>query len=1150
MENWILKNKLKVDRIEDILIINHQKFYLIPPKEGKLFNKDFSLILSDEEKKLSVDYYIFEFGGEFYYLDKDDWEHPYFERFEYIGEADQEIVLPFAHLGVHGKYEVLNGSGEYERWCKKAKFLGHEALGIIEENTLGGIIPFQFACEENNIKPIIGESVSVKFEDAYLKVKLYCIDKTGWKSLLKINKEVNITNEEATISFDKLLAYSEGLAIVLGNNWVSIYSIIYYTKLKKAFRYIYQQIDTVIWNNKKFDLEFLNNYKSYIKNALFPFILVNDSYYLEQEEWKVKKFLNKIGDIKFVNSSFNQHYKGIDESFNTWISLFKEEDTDNGVELFKQAVDNAYELAQICNFKLEFGKFHLPKFNMSDIPEQYKDCETSMDLFWELIEEGAAEKLMGDELDDMELYSSRIDQEFSIIQKGGFIDYFLILWDIIRYCKENNILTGLGRGSAAGSLISYLLGITKINPIKYNLLFERFLNEARINKSLPDIDLDFEAGKREEIKKYIEIKYGSEMICNIGSYDTFKIKSGLKDLVRVLGGNEVNYDLINDITTKLRLPEEKDGYFEELFIAAQKNDKLKTIIQNNGGLINLLFYVLNLPKAKSVHPSAIIIIPKYEGENIFDYIPLRQYKKMFVSDWEGEYLENAGFLKEDILGLFQLDKFKFMLSAIKENEGKDIDIYNVPLNEPEVMDLFKKGCTADIFQFNTSGLTPYCKEVEPDGVEELTNMVALYRPGPIQSNAHNDYVKYKFNRSERINYDFGLKEVTKNTFGLYIFQEQVMQAVQILGGFNPSDTDEVRRAMGKKKEEVIKPYKAKFIDYAVKEMSCPQIEAEKIWKKLEVFSGYGFNKSHAASYAITGYISQWFKYHYPIYFWGAAFQYVDPANKATLINRFVAEIDQLFDFIKIVPPHINNSDANFKIDPKEYKIYWSLQEIAYLGPVALEEIIKKRQEKGAFYSFEDFLKRVNKTSIDKRVIVNLILSGAFDEIEEIIDIRKRKLLIERYYNFRKEKQAIILADPILTDLDGDKEWWWILKQKEISNLGLFNYKQLLKDNEFPLTLYLPSNRIESIENRNRNVVAGGILVEVIPRASKNGPWGLAIIDSNYYEIGVYFWNESYKIYASALEKNLGNIMLISGTIKEYGNDNFIHITEDSKVVFL
>lgn len=1162
LKDWIKENNIdakfgygnafEIDG-KDYLLVEAKEFERFVPDqvkpiiEYKIFDEEFNLILNEREQQHDCDFYVFNFGGIYYYTAKGTEKEVELDIFKYVGKAKQDETFAqwtYAPLGVHGKFEVMNGSREYSQWVKKAKFLGNKSLGICERNTLAGILSFQMACDEAKIKPILGETVAIKRGDDIYFGKCYVVNRQGWKNLLKINKTINVDNDGKYIDQNDLLKYGEGLIFVFNY----FYPLDEWTieKFNEAFFDTYFQIDSVIWSNEKFDLKYLHAIKDYLDNwyGVLPPVLINDMYYIDKEDYRIKKTLNKIVEQPFYqNSSKNQHFKPLEDFVNTFVTLFK--DDQKMMDFVMQCIGSTADIEEACTYKLELGKFHLPKFNFDHLPDSIvKSARNSKEFFINLVFEKFQEKPFSENPE----YWERLDTELNIIQKGEFEDYFLILWDLIRWCKEENILTGLGRGSAAGSLIAYLLDITRVDPIPHDLLFERFLNEGRIGKSLPDIDTDFEIGRREDVKQYIQKLYGKDYFCNIGAFVNLKIKSGIKDLGRMY---KINYTLINVLTSNIDLPEGKDGNFDQLFVQACKSESLKAFIKRYPKLINDLFYVLKQPKAAKIHPCATVILPRYEGEDIFDYIPVRKDGNDLISEWEGDKMEAAGFLKEDILGLEQLDKFNFILKLIKGTTGKDIDIYNLPLNELEVMSHFGKGLTGDIFQFGSVGLTSLCKQVQPVNIGELAVMLALFRPGPMKSGSHHAYANIKFGRKIP-EYDWGLEEVTKETLGLIVYQEQVMKAMRVLGDFTPVETDDIRKAMGKKKESLLKKYKGQFINNTVKK-GCTEQIANEIWDKMVSFSAYGFNKSHAIVYAQTSYISQWLKVHYPLQFWTSAFQFIQPDKdkKENLTVKYISEIKRTHDEIKIIPPDINISDISFKSDFKTNRIYWSLSKVKYLGQVGISAIIDERNKNGKFYSLEDFVQRVPKGKVDRGCVTGLILSGCFDEVYGITEktVTKRKDLLIKYCQL---SGFDIKKLTYLEEKSSKFAWWWILSQKELTGLGHIDYKEVIETHFDATTVghYVEAFELTNEEKVGSYVTVAGVIKKITPRKSAKGPWALITLESNDEEVFVYCWASEWAENKDKIEKKDGCIFISSNSRVQFDkikDKNVIHISQKSNI---
>lgn len=1157
---WCEDNQLNyqlVNEEDGILKIDNKLFILVLPKkltnseettEEVIITPDFELNVQHEYdisiKNPDAKYFAFKFGGNFFYTSIEDYLKPKLDLLKYIGKAkdlDEELEDSFIHLGVRGKYEIQNGLNNYTDWCKKAKFFGHKVLGICEKHTLAGTVAFQTACDENDITPIIGETIKVKFKNNYIEVKLYCTNDQSWKDLLYIHKVVRIDNEElGYIDLEFLLEKTNNLVVILNPNFY--YDNYLLTSFSKNSKAVFMQIDSVEWSNNKTDLSYLESLNLYLSNSKYQKlakpVFLNDSFYLDKDYASLKKAINKIGG-KNEPDSGNQHYKSFGETLDLLEPLFSAKP-----ELFNtlllQSIDNFKSILDLCKFKFKIGEFHLPKFVGTHLDLNLVESKTRVEFLIELIEDSMEKKgLQTDE------YYERLEVELDVIIKGGFTDYFLILWDVIRWCKTQGILTGIGRGSAAGSLVAYLLDITRVDPLPYGLLFERFLNEGRIGKSLPDIDLDFEGRRRDDVKGYLEKIYGFDYVCSIGSYNLVKIKSGIKDLSRLKG---INFQEVNYVTSYIKVPEGRDGDFEELFKFTSKSPNLKKFILNNPKVINDLGLILMSPKSAKVHPCATIIIPNEGKGNMFEQIPLKKDGDIYVSEWEGEHLEKLGYLKEDILGIAQLDKIKFCLELIEETTNQQIDIYNIPINDSNVMKMFQEGLNGDVFQFGSKGLTSFCKEVVPYNLDELVNMVALYRPGPISSGAHTSYIDIKFGKKQP-HYDFMLESVTKETFGLYIFQEQVMKACQVLGGFDPVETDEIRKAMGKKKASLLDKYKKQFLAEAVKK-GCPEEEADAIWTKLEVFSGYGFNKSHAVSYAMTGYISQWLKVHYPLQFWTTALQFAEEDED---LLRYLSEIKKSNKKISILPPDINISDLNFRVDYKRGRIYWNLNRIKQLGKNGIVALLFERDSRGKFFSLKDFLQRIQK-KVRKDTIENLIISGAFDETCEITDIRDRKNILIDFYKIRaipEKNQKEWLNSRVI-----ENEWFWILRQKELSGFGILDYRDIflksqnMKNRSSEVILSID---MQSEDYSGKYASIGGIIKEFkVGLTKKKEKWATLTIDSNNEEVSVILWKGEVARFEDILSQSTDRIVLFNGMIKydSYRSKNVFYLNQYTNLEIL
>lgn len=1170
IKSWINENHIVCDFInERIFKIGDEKYLLLLHKNNRIFDKKMSLILDEEDLILldeySPDYFVIYFGDKFYYFDQKDFliekdfnefgdcvgENMYikdFHELRYVGDCTENIEFPV--LGIHGGYDLCNASGLYQDYCKKAKWLGIKTLGICEENTLAGTLIFQNQCQKHGINSIIGETITIQHNnnDQY-QIKLYCKDNEGWCNLLMINSIIN-TSFKKSIEVERLIEYSKGLIFVLTPNF-PLEDI--YLKYKGKVEELYYQLDFVEWDNDLRETFWLENLKNYFKKYLekIPPIALYDCYYIEKQDSDIQPVLWRIGKREGLKyRSKDRFFKSCGQYVEQSLNLFKEKDQ----LIILNAIDNVKRFEKI-DFKISTGEKHLPKYELTlKQKEIYKDKE---ELFWDLIEKGLQEKVVSKGL-DLDVYLERINEEVRVIELGQVKDYFLIVWDILNFCRENDIITGIGRGSAAGCLISYLLGIVQIDPIHYGLLFERFLNEGRVGKSLPDIDNDIQGSRRDEVKRYIESRYGVDYVAGIGTYGTFKIRAVIKDLIREMGGDSKEAAYVSAILN----PEDNFLDLLKKSLDPFTNVRLYQFVKKHSFQINHLHQIFHQPKTQSVHAAGVIIVPKDNGI-IQRQLPVKLIDDIVITEWEGEEIETAGFLKVDILGIKQLDKFDEILKLIKQNRGIEIDLNQIPLDEEGVYDFFQKGFNEDVFQFGGDGLKNYCKVLKPDNIEDLIATVALYRPGPIEIGAHEKYAKIK-NKELLPIYGYGLEEITKSTYSQIVYQEQIMKIVQELGGFSLVEADDIRKAMGKKIPEVMVKYKERFINGAIKK-GCEENEALKIWMDMEGFAGYAFNRSHAACYAITGYYCQWLKYKYPLEFWLVSLKY----SKENEMPSRIAEIKNIAKGISMKGPDIEKSKTDYVGDLKTNVIYWSLSSIKYVGTSALKEIESLRD--GRFIpSFEDFIlmiqeekekKKLNLkkgerlfSPINRRIICYMIIAGAFDNICKIKRPAERASVLKNYHMilYPELKQDPLMKntelwkrrmDDYFKLIQFDKDYIWILEQKKICGFGNLDFRELLRNLTYKdRGLFRENKQILSECEIGERVIVAGIVEQIIVRNSKNGDFAQVLIHDGFSELYLTIWNEVYSRYIKDLNESKGQILFIEGEIvfDKYKQLNTIH----------
>lgn len=672
-----------------------------------------------------------------------------------------------------------------------------------------------------------------------------------------------------------------------------------------------------------------------------------------------------------------------------------------------------------------------------------------------------------------------------------------------------------------------------------------------------DIDTDIEAGRRDEVKHYIEERFGIDYTCSIGTYGTLKLAALIKDFGKLDG---IDFETTNKATGQIPLGTKSN--LTELFRLYGKRN-IKKLIKEHGSLINDLNLALNQPKSESKHACALIITPK--DKDIYSWIPVKKMffsdgSNMLVSEWEGEELDKAGFLKMDFLGLTQLDKFAEITRSLKE-VGVEFNIYDYKdkLKDFETYGHFQNGLNQDVFQFGTPSIAQYSKILKPNEVNDLFAMNALHRPGPMENGFHLKYAKRK-NGDEEIDYLWGTEEITKDTYGLCVYQEQVSQICQKVGGFDAIEADNIRKAMGKKKMDLLKSYREQFLQGA-EERGCPIDEAETIWATLEEFAKYSFNKSHSVAYSIMGYLGQWLKVQHPIHFWKTAISFaMKNSKKESLLPPLISEIGQTGD-IQVLPPDVNKSDDDTKVDVSQNKIFWPFSSISGVGEVATGQFMRERNEFNEFFSLEEFIDRFKSRGekeeglkVNKTVTEGLIYCGAFDEIEGIDRPTQRKVLIEEYRD-RVNAKIDKNKDKLHVSEETGNNWWWTLQQKKLSGIAFFDYDTLIKHyfRDYVDIYYTPQefHEVNSKADRVKAAIAGYV-IEADIKETKKGVMIKILLESNYSFYPVTIWTDKYEEYEEELLDCKKSLMLISGTIRYDGfrEENALQTNEKTEIVVL
>jgi len=822
LKEHLSKHRIDYTATDDTVTIGDIVYQLIQPaSDGRLFDLSNKFVQED----IHEDNVIFNFGGLWYYSKADKFE---LNNLSDIGENNY-LLSTNSFFGVHGGFEILTGSRQYKDWVKKAKFLGVKSLAICEKRTLAGVLKFQTECKKAGIKSIIGMQVEVN-DDVNKPnhlVNLYVTNKDGWDNLLRINKWLNVDNLNQTISTDVLSDYMNGLVCIYNTDSISYDDYISRSRLSE-----YYALSMMKYKSKALELKHLQNLKKFVNDYnLMAFNLTN-AYYIDRDDSRAKAYLKKIAKLPGKIKVTDEYFCSNEDLFFRYESI-----SDNHQRLVEASILLADAISETIDFSIPTGERHLPKYKMTDdeIAKYGKDGQ--IDLFWDIVNKGFDEKVpKGKE----EIYRNRVNTEFEVLEYGDVINYFLIMWDIISWARAKDILVGVGRGSAAGSLISYLMDITRIDPIDFGLMFDRFLTKGRVSKSLPDIDTDYEGKRRGEVKQYMIDKYGEDYFCSVGTYTNLKPKSLIKEIGKIHGND---YDELNYVTTLIKKADDFSGLIDDIQEQAKSAPQLKNFIKEHTSTINETKLIIGQPKAKSIHACATIIVP--DDKTIHEYLPMQVINKQghleLVSQWEGIEIESAGFLKEDVLGIALLDKYAMMVSLIKSDLNKDLDIYSIPLDDNKVYDFYKKGWNSDIFHFGSVGLTEYCKEMQPDNMGDLSAALSLYRPGPMENGFHKAYIKRKNGENIGDPYPY-CEHITEETYHLLVYQEQIMKICSALGGFTEEESDDVRAALGKKKLDKLEVYKPQFINNATKINGVDIDVVEGAWSTMEEFAKYSFNK--------------------------------------------------------------------------------------------------------------------------------------------------------------------------------------------------------------------------------------------------------------------------------------------------------------------
>lgn len=1070
----------------------------------------------------------------------------------------------FTHLHVHTEYSLLDGFSRVKTLVKRAKEKGMTAVAITDHGCMFGAIDFYKAAKAEGIKPIIGCEVYTaprkltdkdpNYDKHQGHLVLLAKDMTGYKNLIKIVSKSYVDGfyYKPRTDMDELKKHSQGLialsACLAGDVPRAIMNGNYDKARKLAMEY------RDIFGNGNYYLEIqdhglpeqkqVNTEVVRLSRELnIPLVATNDVHYVDKDDAKIQDILMCLQMQKTIDDENRMKFPS-DEFY-----LKSREEMEQLFPELEEALDNTNEIAERCNVEFEFHKYHLPRY---DVPEGY----TTNGYFRELCQKGLVERY-GE--DCPEEYKERLEYELNTIENMGYVEYFLIVWDFINFAKQNNIMVGPGRGSAAGSIVAYTLKITDIDPMKYSLLFERFLNPERV--SMPDIDIDFCYERREEVIDYVKRKYGEDHVAQIITFGTMGAKIAIRDVARVLN---VSYNKADQIAKEI--PFELGMTIDK---AMDSNPTLVDLYESDAEareVIDISKRLEGTLRHASTHAAGVVIA----RNPVDEYVPLYKHQDSITTQFTMTTLEELGLLKMDFLGLRTLTVIRDALDLIELNRDikgytEHIDFSKMEYDDDEVFETLSQGNTLGVFQLESSGMRNFMKQLKPNSFEDIVAGISLFRPGPMDSIP--TYIENK-NNPENVTYiNDKLRPILEVTYGCLVYQEQVMQVVRDLAGYSYGRSDLVRRAMSKKKMDVMEEERQYFIHGKFDDEGNIEIpgcirngiseeDANKIFDDMIDFARYAFNKSHAAAYGVLAYETAYLKVHYPVEF------------MAALMTSIMGNSDKVVEYIRecnaigipVNPPDINKSFSKFSVEGDS--IRFGLAAVKNVGVNIIENIVKEREENGEFKDFVDFAKRLDTKDTNKRVVESLIKCGAFDQISE-----NRATLMAGYESVlesismdrKKNVQGqISLFDAFSTQVDEAPEMQLSTK---LPVLREFSEKEKLNMEKEVLGMYLSGHPLSEYKSEldrktsinmkkinelkedektymklhDREVIMGGMVIaKRIMTTKRNEIMAFITLEDLYGAIEVVVFPQTLKKFNILL--NDDSIILIKGAISIDGDE--------------
>ncbi|MEO0234646.1 MAG: DNA polymerase III subunit alpha [candidate division WOR-3 bacterium] len=966
----------------------------------------------------------------------------------------------FVHLHLHTEYSLLDGAINLDKLIKRALELDYSSLAITDHGNLFGIIEFYDKCVKNGIKPIIGQefyivkdlekdkSENIKDDDKNFHLLILAENDAGYKNLIKLSSEAYIKGfrYKPRIDYNLLKKHSKGLIGLSACRKGEVQHYILENRFEDALDAAKRYID--FFGKDNFFLELMRvgmvDDQLIIEKQLeiseklgIGYVATNDVHYLNEEDYEIHDVLlclqtgTVLSDERRLKFSSKEFYLKSKEQMNT---LFKD---------LPRALENSVKIAERCNVSIDTtGKnFKMPKIS---IPDEFENEKNYLEF---LVNQGLEKKFKGNPPKEV---LDRVKFEMDVIERMNYSGYFIIIYNLVKKARENNIPVGPGRGSAAGSLVLYLLDVTKVNPLDYGLYFERFLNPDRV--SMPDVDIDISDKDRDKLINLLIEEYGNENVAQIAAFNNLKSRQVFTDVARVFG---LPPSEVKNITKKLppdiSLEEGKNEItnWKELTGGKEEYEKV----------LNLAIGLEKNKRHVSKHAAGIVITPG----PVTDFVPVWKQSSDdngIVTQFEKNCIEKIGLVKIDVLGLTTLSVIEFTLDLLKE-KNISIDLYSLPLDDKKTYELLQSGKTIGVFQLESAGMRDLLKRYKPTEFNDIINIIAFYRPGPLGPEQKESIIKRK-NKKEEITYKHPkLEPILKETFGHPLFQEQVMQMANMLGGFTFAEADTLRKAMGKKDPTIMDRYTKRFVDGAVKQ-GIPEELAYEIFEIMAKFAGYGFNKSHATVYGLLSYFTAYLKAHYPV-------EYM-----CSVINSYISNIKDIVFYISevkdmgipILPPDINSSDFYVKVENDSLRLGMGV--IKNVGENAVREIVNSRNE-GKFKDFMDFLLRVNTTTVNQKAIESLIKAGVFDSLKISRDTLFENLshLLNLAQSKKKEEDSGMMSlFASAVDPSFDNDW-----KKKLVNQKKWDKETTLMFEREVLGFYLSGHPIEKEREIYRSIVS-------------------------------------------------------------------------------